>query len=555
MPSIDLSPIPIPTPTTLLELRTSKLKKFGTVLSGIDKKPIHIPLYVSPTGLTDDEHDLTFHGGTDKAIHQYNHTHYQFWQSRHPQAAAKFVAGGFGENFVAEGFSEENICIGDLVRVGHHNSTTSENGTGCLLGVSLPRQPCFKLNQRFGIKNFAPQTHEEGKTGWYYRVVKQGFISAGMELRVIERRNPTWSIARLQHFFHRDKGDLKIAKELSELPGLGDECKEVFKKRILEAETKATESVAQWTDYTVTSKTLETPRIVRLELTAINTSDLVDIPIPAGSYTLLKLPNGLQRNYSVVTGTTSCFTLGIALDEKSRGGSSYIHNTLSPGTIVQVGQMARGIKPNGMASHHIFIVGGIGITAFVSTMQKLYTINQTFELHYAVRSAEEVAFSTLLSEFKDCIHIYDTQKGQRMNIKQILRDRVDNSHVFTCGPQRMISSVITAAKESGMAEDQVFSESFTADTTGDPFTVDVVCGSQTTKLHVGSEQSLLEAMRAIGLAVASSCETGSCGTCRIGVREGKVVHKGKGLTKEEQEKEMLCCVSRGEGHIVVQLDI
>jgi MOSC domain-containing protein YiiM len=122
MPAIDLPSVPVPPATTLLELRTSKLKRFGTVLSGIDKQAILVPLYVSSTGLTDDEHDLTFHGGVDKAIHQYDHSHYAFRQSRHPQAAAKFVAGGFGENFVAEVFTENNICIGDVVRVGPKNS-------------------------------------------------------------------------------------------------------------------------------------------------------------------------------------------------------------------------------------------------------------------------------------------------------------------------------------------------------------------------------------------------------------------------------------------------
>jgi ferredoxin len=142
-----------------------------------------------------------------------------------------------------------------------------------------------------------------------------------------------------------------------------------------------------------------------------------------------------------------------------------------------------------------------------------------------------------------------------MDITQILRDRVGNSHVSTCGPERMISSVTAAAKEAGIADDEVFYETFTTDTTGDPFTVDVVTANKTTRVDVGSEQSLLGVMRAAGLEVVSSCETGSCGTCRIGLKEGKVVHKGKGLTTEEQEKEMLCCVSRGQGHIVVELDV
>lgn len=207
-----------------------------------------------------------------------------------------------------------------------------------------------------------------------------------------------------------------------------------------------------------------------------------------------------------------------------------------------------------MASHHIFIVGGTGIIAFISTMKKLHSINQTFELHYAVRCTEEVALTTLMVEFKDSIHIYDRQTEQRIDIAQIFRDKIDNSHVFTCEPERMISSVIGAAIDAGMAGGEVYYETFTTDSTGDPFTVDVVSTNKTTELNVGSEQSLLEAVRATGLEVASSCETGSCGTCRIVVKEGKIVHRGKGLTTKGQEKEMLSCVSRGQGHIVVELD-
>ncbi|THX71324.1 MOSC domain-containing protein [Aureobasidium pullulans] len=539
MPSIDLTPIPVPSPTTLQEIRTSKLKQFGTVLSGIDKRPIQGPLYVSFMGLTDDEHDLTFHGGIDKAIHQYNHSHYPFWQSLYPEAATRFVAGGFGENLVVEELNEDNICVGDLVRIGPEDSTLTGSDNGCVLEVSLPRQPFFKLNQRFGVKNLAPKTHAKNKTGWYYRVKEQGYISAGMEIRVIHRREPRWSIARLHHYVHRDKVDLEIPKELVAIDVLGDECKDLFKKRLQDAKTKAAQRNQTWTDYRVHAKTMETPRI--------------DTTISVGSYALLKLPNGLKRAYSIVTGNTSLFTLGIALDDDSRGGSSYIHTTLSPGTIVQIGDINRSIKSNGMASHHIFIVGGIGITAFISTMRKLHKVNQTFELHYAVRSADEVAFKSLMSAFKAVIYIYDKSKSERMDIPQILHNRIWNSHVFTCGPDRVISAVVSAAKDSGMADDEIYYENFSTDTTGDPFTASVVTNARTTNLEVAADKTLLEVMREAGLEVASSCETGSCGTCRIGVKRGKILHKGTGLSTEEQDKEMLCCVSRGQGHIVVEL--
>ncbi|THY94483.1 MOSC domain-containing protein [Aureobasidium pullulans] len=535
MPSIDLTPIPVPSPTTLQEIRTSKLKKFGTVLSGIDKRPIQGPVYVSFMGLTDDEHDLTFHGGIDKAIHQYNHSHYPFWQPLYPEAATRFVAGGFGENLVVEELNEDNICVGDLVRIGPKDSTLTGGDNGCVL------------------ENLAPKTHAENKTGWYYRVKEQGYISAGMEIRVIHRCEPRWSIARLHHYVHRDKVDLEISKELVAIDVLGDECKDVFKKRLQDAETKAAQRNQTWTDYRVHAKKMETPRIVRLDLQACNIDGPKNTTIPVGSYALLKLPNGLKRAYSIVTVNTSLFTLGIALDDNSRGGSSYIHTTLNPGAIIQVGDINRSIKSNGMASHHIFIVGGIGITAFISTMRKLHKINQTFELHYAVRSADEVAFTSLMSGFKNVIHIYDKSKNERMSIPQILHNRIWNSHVFTCGPDRMISAVVSAAKDSGMADDEIYYENFSTDTTGDPFTASVITGTKTTSLEVAADETLLEVMRGAGLEVASSCETGSCGTCRIGVRRGKILHKGTGLSTEEQEKEMLCCVSRGQRHIDVEL--
>ncbi|KAI2857803.1 hypothetical protein CBS147343_3747 [Aspergillus niger] len=179
--------IPIPPPTTLQEIRTSKLRPFGPVLSAIDKQTRPGQLYVSTTGLEDDEHDLAFHGGIDKAIHQYCADHYSYWADRFPEARARFIPGGFGENLVADGWNEQTVCIGDRVRIGPPGSLRPGGRNGCVLEVSLPRQPCFKLNQRFGIKNFAPLTHQEAKTGWYYRVVEEGWIQEGMEIRVIHR--------------------------------------------------------------------------------------------------------------------------------------------------------------------------------------------------------------------------------------------------------------------------------------------------------------------------------------------------------------------------------
>ncbi|PYI14933.1 vanillate O-demethylase oxidoreductase [Aspergillus violaceofuscus CBS 115571] len=561
MTSIDLSPIPVPPPTLLQQIRTSKLRPFGPVLSGIDKQPHRGQLYVSRVGLEDDEHDLTFHGGIDKAVHQYCVDHYAYWADRFPahDVRARFVPGGFGGNLVAEGWDERTVCIGDRVRIGPPGSSCTGGRNGCLLEVSLPRQPCFKLNQRFGIKNFAPRTHQEAKTGWYYRVLEEGWIEEGMEIRIIRRSHPRWSIARLHHYVHRDKTDMLVTQELMAIEVIGDECRDVFIDRWRTQQAKeaaARRPPEPWRKFRVASHTAETPRIVRLELEAVSPRSPRSDPsaILPGSHALIKLPNGVRRPYSIVHGHMDSFVLGVALDASSRGGSSYIHQSLRRGDTVEVAEITHGLPIDKMASHHIFIAGGIGITALLAMMKRLHDTNQDYHLHYAVRTATDVAFAALLADLEPRVTVYDKSQGQRVDIAAILRQRIWNSHVYVCGPQRMIDAVVQTAAAVDMAPEEVHYELFQGDTTpGDPFPVQVISPDRTAELQVGAEQSLLEVVRDAGFEIGSSCEVGSCGACRIPVRCGRVQHRGTALTESEQRSEMLACVSRGIGHIVVEV--
>ncbi|RDW67455.1 uncharacterized protein DSM5745_09321 [Aspergillus mulundensis] len=557
MPSIDLSPIAIPPPTTLAQIRTSKLLPFGPVLSGINKQPRHGKLHVSPLGLSHDEHDLTFHGGPDKALHQYCSAHYAFWASQYPtpEIAARFTPGGFGENLVADTHDETNICIGDIVRIGPAGSDLTGGEHGCVLEVSLPRQPCFKLNQRFGVKNFAPRTHEAAKTGWYYRVREEGVIEAGMEIRVVERRYQRWSIARLHHYVHRDKEDESVVRELMGIEEMGDECRDVFRERWRKMQAAKNKPPETWRDVTVQRKVFETPRIVRLELEAVSKSAQSSKILP-GSNALVRLPNGLKRAYSIVSGNTDSLVLGVALDDNSRGGSSYIHDRLNRGDTISLGAISNTLPMDKMASHHIFIAGGIGITAFLAMMNRIKDINQTFHLHYAVRTSGDVPFMPLLSDLGlgQHITIYDRSKGERLDIATILKGRIWNSHVYVCGPQRMIDDVVQTAAHIGMDSDEVHYEVFQAESSGDPFTVEAIGQERKVDLQVGADQTLLEVLKDAGFGVSSSCEVGNCGTCRVPVKCGRVEHRGSALTKDEQRFEMLACVSRGVGHIVVEID-
>lgn len=182
------------------------------VQTGIYKepRPLNERVYCSSTGLDSDEHDLTFHGGIDKAVHQYYPGHYPLWRAEYPEAE-NFEVGGFGENLVGERMNERNVCIGDKIRVGKRG----EEG-GVLLQVSLPRQPCFKLNHRFGLKGFAGQTWKKSRTGWYYRVLEEGWMGVGDEIVLMERKWPRWTIERVQEYLHRDKDNLEMLMAVSD---------------------------------------------------------------------------------------------------------------------------------------------------------------------------------------------------------------------------------------------------------------------------------------------------------------------------------------------------
>ncbi|KUJ18055.1 PK beta-barrel-protein domain-containing protein-like protein, partial [Mollisia scopiformis] len=529
----------------LLQLRTSKMKTMLnlTVKTGIYKEPRTERLFCSSTGLDGDEHDLTFHGGVDKAVHQYYPGHYANWRAEFPDAERReaFTLGGFGENLVSEKMNERNVCIGDKVRVG-----------GVLLQVCLPRQPCFKLNHRFGVKGFAAQTWRKSRTGWYYRVLEEGWMGVGDSIVLVERLHPKWTIERIQEFFHRDDGNLEMLREVTQIPEFGDEMKGGLKQKIDKCEAALLakdkkKDPEKWEEFTLIEKKPQTPHITSFTFSKPGTGEELD----PGFFARLKLPNGLIRPYSIVSGDTCKFQLGIKREADSRGGSKYLHEELNEGDKILVGNMTESVPIKGQASNHIFIAGGIGVTAFLMHADVYGQISFNYTLHYADSGEEEIPFKEEIGKLGDDgrVRIYDKGKRERMDIGRILRERSWNSYVYVCGPQRMIDETVRQAKMLGIGQDEIHYEAFQMDTTGDPFSVEVKKTGM--RLQVEEEKTLLQKLREAGLEVDSSCETGNCGTCRVEVCEGKVEHRGSGLAEEDKGVAMLSCVSRGVGHLVI----
>ncbi|WP_339425305.1 MOSC domain-containing protein [Pseudomonas proteolytica] len=192
---------------TLLTGRVQPFTRPGTQ-SAIDKQPQQGQLKVSTLGLHGDEQgDLRVHGGVEKAIHHYPLEHYARWADELGANPLLTQPGAFGENFSTTGWSEHDVCLGDRIRVGT-----------ALLEVSQGRMPCWKLSDRFAVTNLALRVQQSGRTGWYYRVLEEGVVSAGDSLQRVERPFADWSLARLSAVLFDKQVETELLRECLALP-------------------------------------------------------------------------------------------------------------------------------------------------------------------------------------------------------------------------------------------------------------------------------------------------------------------------------------------------
>ncbi|MCW8917253.1 MAG: MOSC domain-containing protein [Gammaproteobacteria bacterium] len=219
-------------PITINQLLVGRSRAFGPngEPSAIDKHRVTGSLELGITGFVEDQQgDRRHHGGIDKAIHHYPADHYPLWRQEFPQIPAeRFHIGGFGENLTSLGMTERNVCVGDIYRFGK-----------AVIQVSQARQPCWKLNLRFGAAQMARCVQESGRTGWYYRVLETGKVATGDTLSLLERPHPNWSLAQLLHYLYIEPLNDHALAEIATLAVLPTSWRELAQRRLDTGEVEA----------------------------------------------------------------------------------------------------------------------------------------------------------------------------------------------------------------------------------------------------------------------------------------------------------------------------
>ena len=182
----------------------------GAETSAIAKRPREGAVQVLAEGLAPDEQaDRTVHGGPEMALHLYPLDHHAWWRDRIGDHPALDEPGGFGSNLAVAGLTEDMVHIGDRFRLGT-----------ALVEISQPRQPCWKIEHRFGHKGMVAAIVKSGRCGWYFRVLETGEVAAGDTLERVATGAAEWSVARVFRALVAGKATPDELCELAELAAL-----------------------------------------------------------------------------------------------------------------------------------------------------------------------------------------------------------------------------------------------------------------------------------------------------------------------------------------------
>ncbi|KAF6803302.1 vanillate o-demethylase [Colletotrichum sojae] len=404
-----------PPPGKILQIRSGKVQTLVAEPSGIFKQVQQGPVFVDSHGIRSDEHVYPIHWSPDRALHQYASEHYASW--RHEDACPKpelFQYGGFGENIVATNMNEENVCVGDVYRI----------GDAVVVEVSEPRSTCYKLNLRFECDRALKRVSRTARTGWNFRVGTAGYICAGDEMVLVERPNPRWSVLNVKPVIQGKSVALPLVAELCNLAVVTSMVRD-FPRNRLQATPMRYEVVEI---RAVTSRVRQLTFELREPFTI---NELAFGEFGAGG-------ERYSRSYFIVLGDLNRFSLGSAVI------------AMAPGGVPKAVEDEKKCIEEGLVDRRLVIIGGIGVTAFLPK----------------IADREDAAFLDRFPGPKK-ITVYPKTEGRRLDLNALIpkpdEDGKQTLRIYCCGPEGLMNAAQGRARDLGYPDHMLHFESFGAD--------------------------------------------------------------------------------------------
>lgn len=282
-------------------------------------------------------------------------------------------------------------------------------------------------------------------------------------------------------------------------------------------------------------------------------------PFSAGAHVAITAPNGLLRRYSLCNDPAERgrYVIAVKRDAGGGGGSISMADEVVAGSRLQVAPPENYFALVPDAGGALLIAGGIGITPIMAMARELLAKGVEFKLVYCSRSPETTAFLQDLSApelaARTQIHHDYGDPARSLALAPILATRPAGGHLYCCGPRALMQAVREHATHWPPAA--VHFEDFgtslhVAEKSGEkPFSVRLARSGLTAQVPPGV--SILEALRHQGYAAPSSCESGTCGSCRTRLLAGVALHRDFVLDEDEHETDIMICVSRAQSEELV----
>jgi len=178
------------------EKRTQQRKDYVET-TGIYKEPVDGPVEIKSIGIENDAIcDTKNHGGPDQALYVYGGADYEWWSQ---ELGREITPGTFGDNITISELESAKFNVGDCLHVG-----------GVTLQVTAPRIPCGTFATRMQDPQWVKKFTKAERPGLYVRVIKEGVVRAGDEVKVEKYNGETISVIQM----YRDHYDNNKTTEL-----------------------------------------------------------------------------------------------------------------------------------------------------------------------------------------------------------------------------------------------------------------------------------------------------------------------------------------------------
>lgn len=261
-----------------------------------------------------------------------------------------------------------------------------------------------------------------------------------------------------------------------------------------------------------------------------------------------------SRKYSLCGDPSQRETIQIAVlkEQEGRGGSLHLHNTVQAEQALRIKGPKNSFRLEPGAQKYILVAGGIGITPILTMADALKKAGVPYELHYAGRSQQHMAFlDRVKTDHGEQTYLWIAAEGTRLSLPVLVSEHNEQSAIYVCGPERMIDELdqLCAGPDKPKLYFEHFSSSVQFVDTSKDQSFELVLENSKQTVRVAPGQTALQALLEAGIEIDYDCEEGLCGNCEIPVIEGDVEHRDSVLSRKEREtgNSFISCCSRAKG--------